>query len=257
MSNFYREFTKDLQRRLNSRAYDIKPQEVVSNQVQLVSDIERPFVRKIVCGLQQSFSHDPLIQSDWQYGQTLAAINVSINTPLGYIGVPGSPNPPLFIFTDDDIDYIEVDQFRYNVELFNGSGAPTAVSHTIQFLIQMNGVTVNSADTFLTHGVGGTLAAGAALAMNNRGLPYNTNQPQNVSNRALPLILSAERITSSTTSQSPAAVENQITWIARHFHAGVETQTLTFSVRAFFNLSIYYKTPYSQIQENRLATLQP
>jgi len=261
MANFYREFTKDLQRRFNSRAFDLKPQDVVSNDVQMILKVDEPFVKKVVIGWRQVGLSHTTATTDYIYGQTLIALDDSVITPLtnGFsVGTIGVLNPPFFIASRDEIDTLTIDQISFSVEASNATGLVTSTSHSVIFGVQTFGqlIDFNNCDFVLS--TSGTIPAASSRSLRNIFGPYNTNASANISNRIQPIVFNRERLVSQTGSApDPDTILDQITWFARHQYGAGETQTTSFSLYVKCHCTITFQTPFGVLTRSQLGTVQP
>jgi len=248
MFNFYREFTKDLERRLASRAYDIRPQQVISNDVQMVIDVERPYYRDVTLQMRQTSIPQASVTAPspfgYIYGQTAVTYTGSVVTPLT------APNPvstatqnlPLYIASLDNIRQIEIVDVKYDIQLRNTGGAPSDTTHFIQFVIQKHGSIFDTFNSdFNIASSSAVVPAGGLQSIQNR----------NASNQTiirLPIIWNNERFPGATPPTTPffSAAEDQLTWMVRHFFdTTLETQTLLLDIYVALKCRVYIETPYN------------
>lgn len=255
MFNFYREFTKDLERRLNSRAYDIKPQTVVSNDVQMVLDIERPYYKDITWFANFNAAHAPVTAPNingYFYGQTPVVYTGSVVTPLTAPATAEATtiNKPTYIASTDNISSIEVLDVKYDVRLFNVGPNPTTANHSIDFAITKFGSTFNFqfAD-FSAATLPAPIPAGGSQDLRNTLVTQRNN------GAVCPIIWTNERVGGQPAAPLPNRAENQLTWFVRHvFDTLTESETVTFECYIALKCRVYYQTPFNSVQISQPLT---
>lgn len=248
MSNFYREFTKDIQRRLNSRAFDIKPQQVLSNEVQIIADLEREYTRYITYGFRiQDVANDPaLFTTGLVFNINIARLNGSVAM------LPG--NDPVFDLTRDEIDRIEVLGMRYYLGAFNPTGLITSTNHVLAFGVNKfgNAPQIEFRDFQHTRPAS-TIAPSNTLRMDSIQGPFNTGQSQASNNGLIsPIALMRERVIESFPNVPGIDyMENQLAFRLSHTYTAGETQTTLFTAYCMLHLKLTYGSPYDQVQIGR------
>lgn len=259
MRNFYREFTKDLERRLSSRSYDISPQTVLNNEVQMTVDIEREYYRDVTWAWRQSPIQQNPITSGPQgnlYGQTPLVFTGSAITPLtnGATAEAATLNRPTYFANRDSVERLEILDLKYLFQLRNPGGLPTTTTHRLRFAIQKFGTLFDPFDAdFIKSTTAAIIPAGASQVLDN-------TVPATQSEIRLPNIWTNSRVSSVVTPGTPFAggVDNQVTWMIFHeFDPTLETETTQLSINFSMKCRVYFETPYNVQTRTPLASQIP
>lgn len=259
MRNFYREFTKDLERRLSSRAYDISPQTVLNNEVQMTVDIEREYYRDVTWAWRQlSISQNPLTSGPQGnlYGQTPVVFTGAVVTPLtnGATAEAATLNRPTYFANRDSVERLEILDLKFLFQLRNNGANPTSTSHRLKFAIQKFGTGFDSFDRdFGLDTTAAIVPAGSAQIVSNLTTPNQTIV-------RLPNIWTNSRVSTVVSPGTPFAsgVDNQVTWLIQHeFDPSLETEVTLLDINFSMKCRVYFETPYNVQTRTPLASQIP